>query len=59
MCPGRKASWDLIVDTCKDCDKLKNCDDGKLFLKLEHKFKWSEVTDLTIKNLCGSNHINI
>jgi len=59
MCPGRKASWDLIVNTCKNCDKLKNCDDGKLFLKLEHRFKWNQVTDCEIIKLTGSNHINI
>ena len=59
MCPGKKASWDLIVSTCKQCDKLQECYEGQLFLKLEHRIKWNEVTDCEIKDLCGSNYINI
>ena len=59
MCPGRKASWDLIINTCKQCDKLQECYEGQLFLKTETRIKWNEVTDYKIKEITGSNHINI
>lgn len=51
MCPGRKASWELIVNTCKLCEQLNRCDEGKSFLKLDHKFRWSRLVDCELEEL--------
>lgn len=55
MCPGRKASWNLIVNTCKNCEDIRLCDEGQMFLKVEHRFKYFEMIDRELKDLSWVN----